>query len=155
MRRWFPRKPEAAVATFEDVHGLCAELGARRRRPILLLGTPLGALGVSGLWLAADHADVICYESDTSRPHQEHIILHELGHILHGHARSSVVADALGPLFSALEPDALRVMLARRHRTFSEREEREAEDFAYAVLARRRRGVADGPAAKLLRVLGD
>jgi hypothetical protein len=136
-----------------DVRELCARIGVERVRPIVLLGVQLASHGVSGLWLATDKADLICYEANTSKPHQEHIILHELGHILHGHGGSSTVSDALAPLFPALEPDALRIMLARRHHTYAADEERQAEDFAYIVLARANQGIGTNGSTRLSQVL--
>ncbi|GAA3850815.1 ImmA/IrrE family metallo-endopeptidase [Saccharothrix violaceirubra] len=140
MKRLFRRRSKVlpTIGPYDDVRELCESLGARRGRVIELVAMPLSPLGMSGLWLAAADVDIVCYESGTSRPHQDHIILHELGHILYGHAQATEVADALAPMFTALDPGVLRVMLARRHHTFGENEEREAEDFAYATLALRR-----------------
>lgn len=111
----------------------------------MLTPLPMAALGPCGLWLAGEHADVICFEQNTSALHQEHIILHELGHILHEHTGAETLQD----LFPNLSDATLRIMLARQHDAFSQRHEREAEQFAYAVLARASRG--DG----FRRVLAD
>ncbi|MGI5502176.1 ImmA/IrrE family metallo-endopeptidase [Lentzea sp. CA-135723] len=115
-----------------DVHALCARVAADRGRPITLIPLPMASLGPCGLWLAGDREDVVCYEQHTSALHQEHIILHELGHILHGHEGS----ETMSALFPDLSGETVRTMLARQHETFGERAEREAEDFAFAVLAR-------------------
>ncbi len=37
------------------------------------------------MWIEAQDRDLIYYENRTSPPHQEHIILHEVGHIVLGH----------------------------------------------------------------------
>lgn len=66
-----------------DVTELCIRLGAYRGRPIRLVSLSLaGSLGYS---LAHGERDVIVFHKDTSRPHQDHIICHELGHLIMGH----------------------------------------------------------------------
>lgn len=115
-----------------DIHELCGRIGTERGRPIVLTPFPMTSLGPCGLWLAGEHADILCFEQHTSLLHQEHIILHELGHVLHEHSG----AETMGQLFPDLGGETLRIMLARQHDTFSDRAERQAEDFAYAVLAR-------------------
>lgn len=46
---------------------------------------PIEQPGPFGIWLSTDAADLIVYQSQTTRAHQEHIILHEVGHIIAGH----------------------------------------------------------------------
>ncbi|WP_211122366.1 hypothetical protein [Streptomyces yatensis] len=65
-----------------DVHRLCHALGQKRGRPIELQAKQLTAPGPSGLWVETSRRDVIVYQAETTRLHQDHIILHELGHIL-------------------------------------------------------------------------
>ncbi|MBV9024166.1 MAG: hypothetical protein JO362_10325 [Streptomycetaceae bacterium] len=65
-----------------DVEELCRALGERRGRPIVLRPSPLEKPGPSGMWIDMHHMDVILYQQETTRLHQEHIILHEVGHIL-------------------------------------------------------------------------
>ncbi|MFC6067013.1 hypothetical protein [Streptomyces ochraceiscleroticus] len=61
---------------------LCQALGERRGRPIELEARQLTTLGPSGLLVETSRRDVIIYQAETTRLHQDHIILHELGHIL-------------------------------------------------------------------------
>lgn len=65
-----------------DVEELCQALSKRRRRPLYLRPAPLERPGPSGLWVEYADMDVILYQQETTRLHQEHIILHEVGHIL-------------------------------------------------------------------------
>ncbi|MEU4200824.1 hypothetical protein AB0F64_12840 [Streptomyces sp. NPDC026294] len=65
-----------------DMFRLCQELGEKRRRPIELKARHLTTLGPSGLLVETSRRDVILYQAETTRLHQDHIILHELGHIL-------------------------------------------------------------------------
>ncbi len=65
-----------------DVEALCDALARRRGRPLFLRAAPLEKPGPSGYWAEYDDYDVILYQQETTRLHQEHIILHEVGHIL-------------------------------------------------------------------------
>ncbi|MGW4503629.1 hypothetical protein ACWENO_03225 [Streptomyces sp. NPDC004436] len=65
-----------------DVFKLCEALSKRRGRPLYLREYPLPKPGPSGMWVEYDGYDVIIYQSETTRLHQEHILLHEVGHIL-------------------------------------------------------------------------
>ncbi|MBR7671620.1 hypothetical protein KDA82_00900 [Streptomyces daliensis] len=65
-----------------DVAELCRALGNRRGRPLYLRPAPLETPGPSGVWVEYEDMDVILYQQETTRLHQEHIILHEVGHIL-------------------------------------------------------------------------
>jgi hypothetical protein len=111
-----------------DVPTLCAELGARRGRPIRLLPLP-GLSEVCGLWVATDTTDLIAYERHTSAPHQDHIVLHELGHLLCDHFPASLTpAEQARLLLPSLDPAMIRRVLGRAG--YSSVEEREAEFFA-------------------------
>jgi hypothetical protein len=142
-----------------DLAELCRRAGEARDRPIVLVPMAIAALGVSGLWLASNDVDYIWYEQNTSAPHREHVILHELGHILCGHEQSESATDVLAALFPQLDPAVVRLMLARRHETYGSREEVEAETFAYQLLARVDRMArppgGDDPTGRLGRALED
>jgi hypothetical protein len=83
-----------------DVRELCARLAERRGRPIRLVAHPITVPGPFGLWFMTESMDVIFYQSETTRPHQDHIILHEIGHIIAEHPsddRDHQDGDALAP----------------------------------------------------------
>ncbi|MFE3861862.1 hypothetical protein ACFXPT_15665 [Streptomyces goshikiensis] len=65
-----------------DVEELCQALSRRRGRPLYLREAPLPKPGCSGIWAEYADYDVILYQQETTRLHQDHIILHEVGHIL-------------------------------------------------------------------------
>src|SRR5215210_8113214 len=74
-----------------DARAFCDLLAARRGRPIVLC--PVARRGApSGAWLGGPSTDFIFYARNTSRLHQEHIILHEVSHMLCGH-RPTPVTD--------------------------------------------------------------
>ncbi|CAL9461676.1 hypothetical protein SUDANB95_02635 [Actinosynnema sp. ALI-1.44] len=94
-----------------DARELCRQVAALRRRPIRLL--PMTGLDdVCGLWIATDTADLIFHESGTSPPHQDHIVLHELAHLLCDHRSASVTpAELSRVLLPNLDPDVVRRVL--------------------------------------------
>ena len=129
-----------------DVPALCAALGERRGRPIRLLPLP-GLSEVCGLWIATDTTDLIAYERHTSAPHQDHIVLHEIGHMLCDHYPASLTpAEQMRLLLPSLDPAMVRRVLGRAG--YTSVEEREAEFFAsmlgqHTGLAPRGASVAD------------
>ena len=46
------------------------------------------------MWVAASSADLIFYEEHTSPLHQDHIIAHELGHMLSAHSGTCLMSEA-------------------------------------------------------------
>jgi len=77
-----------------DVEELCRALGKKRGRPIVLKPAPLEKPGPSGLWVDTPGMDIILYQQETTRLHQKHIILHEVGHILVADDEASAAAEA-------------------------------------------------------------
>jgi hypothetical protein len=118
-----------------DLRTLCAGLGLRRNRPIHLVPRAPPPGGPSGLLLGTDHADHVCYDRRARPLHRDHIILHELGHLVWGHeiavADETVTAQSLLP---RLSPELMQRMLHRSQ--FSDVEERQAEVFASVMLER-------------------
>lgn len=68
-----------------DVRDFCELLARHRGRPIKLVAHPIRVPGPFGLWFMTTSMDVIFYQRETTRPHQDHIILHEIGHIIAEH----------------------------------------------------------------------
>ncbi|MFB7030859.1 MULTISPECIES: hypothetical protein [unclassified Streptomyces] len=112
-----------------DVEQLCQALSRRRGRPLYLRAVPLPVPGPSGMWIEYDTYDVILYQEGTTRLHQEHIILHEVGHILieedeaaaakaaddvleeaasSGDQEAAVVVEGWAALLPVFEPEAIK-----------------------------------------------
>ncbi len=91
-----------------------------------------------GVWLALSDADYIFYEDGTTRLHREHIVLHELGHVLSDHVPTDLLDEEV---ITALMPDLdLRMVQRVLGRTsYSAVEEQEAEMLASLVLENARR----------------
>ena len=138
-------------------------MGDKRGRPIQLMPYPLPVPGPFGLWLATTHADIVLYQKETTRGHQEHIILHELGHIISDHAGDESVEAIWRTLMPSLPPETVRRALRRSG--YDEKHEREAELVATVIkewstllesLERPGRDAAQTPTTRNLRsALGD
>ncbi|QFU87495.1 ImmA/IrrE family metallo-endopeptidase [Amycolatopsis sp. YIM 10] len=118
-----------------DARELCRLVAQRRRRPISVVPATGGDHQVLGLWVATEHTDLIFYEEATTPPHQEHIILHELGHLLFDHfAETPSVTEQMRLLMPSLDPEVVRRVLGRT--TYQETEEQEAELLATLIWER-------------------
>lgn len=118
-----------------DVRELCARLSKRRGKPIRLVPQAMPTGGPCGLWVSTDNAEYIVYEERTSAPHREHIILHEIGHLLCDHRAASVPgAEPTRLMFPSLDPRTVDRVLNRTHYTAVE--ERQAELIASLILER-------------------
>lgn len=122
------------------VEELCALLSARRGRLVLPEAASLPST-IAGVWVANTRADYIFYARDAPRPHQEHIILHELAHLLCGHESGPAEVELLRALlFPHLDQTLVRSALAALGRTrYDTRQEREAELLATLIEHRWRR----------------
>ncbi|ALR10949.1 ImmA/IrrE family metallo-endopeptidase [Mycobacteroides saopaulense] len=75
-----------SLTTVEDIRARASELS---QRDIQLVPYSLSGSGVHGLLVRTDATDYVVYDSDTTTMHREHIILHELSHVMCGHTGSS------------------------------------------------------------------
>ncbi|WP_020659610.1 hypothetical protein [Amycolatopsis benzoatilytica] len=117
-----------------EVGAFAERIAARRGRPIRLLPSA-GLTGVCGLWIATEAADLVFYEKDTTPAHQEHIVLHELSHVLCDHYPVSAdLAAHAEDLLPSLSPALVRRVLGRAG--YSTEEEREAEMLATLIRQR-------------------
>ena len=115
-----------------SVHQLCEALSTNRGRDIELRSFPLPTPGPIGLWLDTPTADLIIFQAQTTPRHQDHIILHEIGHILADHPGTSVNAQ-WETLLPGLNPGAIRRALQRC--SYDSEQEREAELVATIILS--------------------
>jgi hypothetical protein len=115
-----------------DVRELCGRLAVRRGRPIRLVAHPIKVPGPFGLWFMTDSMDVIFYQRETTRPHQDHIILHEIGHLLADHPSDPGDDQALAALTPDERPGGTTRGLQRT--CYDSAYEREAELIATFIL---------------------
>ena len=115
----------------------CIRVAAFRGRELRLHPMNVGQIpGLCGLYIELDHTDHVCFPADTSPIHQQHIIVHELTHLLCGHRASEPTAllpDAvLTELFPSLDREFVRSVLGRSR--YASPVEREAEVVASMIL---------------------
>jgi hypothetical protein len=131
-----------------NVSTLRDRLSHLRGKPIHLVPMAIPDAALNGMWMSTSQADLVIYEARTTRAHQDHIIAHELSHILCGHqALGGVDGFALASLFPDIAPEVVRRVLQRTE--YSDLIEQEAEMTASLLLApskRRRRTAAPPPA---------
>ncbi|CAL9278819.1 hypothetical protein [Streptomyces sp. NPDC095602] len=133
---------------------LCRRVSAHTGRPIVLEEITFPAGSPSGVWISTGRVDYIFHDSRATRLHKEHVIAHELGHILCDHRCSDEFADITALLMPNLAPEMVTRLL---HRTrYDAVEEQEAETIASLLMYRsKRRGKApahsDGPVLDVIR----
>jgi hypothetical protein len=86
----------------------------------------------SGAWLRTATGDVIVIDRDASPLHRDHILAHELAHVLLGH--DQLDGHAATAVLPGLDPAVVRGVLARHGSRHAE--EREAELLASLIMVR-------------------
>ncbi|MFJ4654789.1 hypothetical protein ACIP5Y_26245 [Nocardia sp. NPDC088792] len=114
-----------------DVRLLCERLSEHRGRTIKLVPYPLPTPGAFGLWIGTHTDDYVLYQRDTTPAHQEHIILHELGHIISEHGGDEDDDDLWGQIFPDIPTRVVQRMLRREG--YGVVAEREAEMVATVI----------------------
>ncbi|GAA2574657.1 hypothetical protein GCM10010435_57900 [Winogradskya consettensis] len=135
-RRCEQRLAGLAIPTPFDLDAFAAVVAAHRGRPLTL--RPMPGLGIGapcGLWISLAEADYVFYDPGTSRLHAEHIVLHELAHMLSEHSTGlDLAGGALGRLVPDLDPKTVERVLGRV--SYTTAQEREAEMLASIIRAR-------------------
>ncbi|MET9451139.1 regulator component [Streptomyces cinerochromogenes] len=139
-----------------SLDAVCARVEELRGRPLVLRELPeeAAATGACGLWLGTDNADYVFYEARTAPLHREHIILHEIGHVLCDHHRSITDDgdDLTDRLLEGLQPHLVRRVMART--SYTTTEEQEAEMIASLIQSAGTAGPVAGPLGRLGAFLG-
>jgi hypothetical protein len=115
-----------------DVSLLCTRLGERRGKPIRLVAHPIPVPGPFGAWITTPSTDYILFQQETTKAHQDHIVLHEVGHLIAGHRSDEQDDELLGALCPNVSPEAVRRALRRT--SYDTEHEREAESVATIIL---------------------
>lgn len=137
-----------------DMVEVCHRVSQHRSRPIHATEYPLAANGPFGLWLPGRKAEWILFQPQTTPLHQQHIIAHELGHILCGHRPDPILPED-GVDSGAFDWGALR------RTAYDSHQEQDAETVATLLLesAVARDGVVSpatsGRAQRAQHALGD
>lgn len=140
------RQCEAVVRTLDhrvgiptpwDLNTFLDRLEQDRGRPIELIpftATVPGAL--CGIWVGTDSLDLIYHEEATSVLHQDHIILHEIAHMICEHTGTTLLKAE--HVRSMLQTDAIKdqVQTVLGRGAYTAVEEQEAELVATLILER-------------------
>ncbi|ANZ15064.1 hypothetical protein HRD51_33640 [Streptomyces sp. A1-5] len=156
---------ELRLPASTDLRGICDIVAARVERPVHLVPMSLGGV-VSGMTATTDDGYWVFYELKTSPWHQTHIVLHELSHLLLGHAQDpAVTEDALRmwtpsvDVATAMRRMGLTMGFARHH-GYDNLAERETEVLGTLLMehvvpsAVERELPLEGPAAEVAAALG-
>ena len=120
-----------------SVETLCKSIADQRGRPLRLLPLPMefGERSPCGMWIGTELADFILFEENTSPFHRDHIILHEIGHLLCDHSTAPEILDLLNAAAdSEIVPSVVRLAMGRT--SYSTAQEQEAETIASLILCR-------------------
>ncbi|MFY1632065.1 hypothetical protein ACN27F_02070 [Solwaraspora sp. WMMB335] len=119
----------------------------RGGRPISLFPLTVAELpvGTCGLWLALPDQDIVAFPVDAPRNHRDHIVLHEVGHMLAAHAAGpDRPAAGFADLLPDLDPAMVRSVLGRC--AYGDVPEQEAELIASLIM---HRSLGSGPRVPL------
>jgi hypothetical protein len=135
-----------------DIAEFARRVADQRGRPIELIPRVMSqyASVATGLWIRRGDRDQIVYDNSGAVLHQDHIILHELAHMLCGHQGITIHAPApeapCGLFGRGIDDDALARILSSAdeqdrsspvrvlHRTaYDDQQECEAETLAYVI----------------------
>lgn len=119
-----------------DLQRFCTAVAERRGRPLLIEevdGVNGADQELCGVWVELDTADCIFIEASTSPMHRDHIVLHEISHMLLRHSSVNGMGPGvdLGGLFTSIDPRTVRSVLGRAN--FTSPQEREAEQLATKI----------------------
>lgn len=81
---------------------LCARLGSARGRAIVLVARDLDAANAFGCLVPMRTRDLIVHDANLSRAHRDHVVFHEVVHLLRGHVDRTATQD--GPLICGPRP---------------------------------------------------
>jgi hypothetical protein len=114
-----------------DINQFLDRLERHRGRDIDLCAISWTAGDSCGAWQQREDHDVIAYAENTSGFHQDHIILHEIGHMISEHCGRCVLSeDEAQRIAPDLAPAAFAHLLDR---STGEAEEHEAEMIASLI----------------------
>ena len=134
-----------------DVPAFCRQVSQWRGRPLHVHELPSDDAAdlPCGMWIATDEADHIFHVTGGSRLHRDHIVLHEIGHMLFDHEVAELpavtstrarqaAATAKDPTLARLLPDLDPAMVRRvlRRGGYSSAQEQAAEMMASLILQR-------------------
>jgi Zn-dependent peptidase ImmA (M78 family) len=113
---------------YASAYELCDQMSSLRKRPIRIVEWPLPIAGPMGVWIARGGDDVVIVQEAATGRHRDHIVLHELGHILCGHDGVPMSGGEPELISSLRDQDSM----IRFRSVYDSTSEREAELLATA-----------------------
>ncbi|MGA5134958.1 hypothetical protein ACPCTO_34765 [Streptomyces olivoreticuli] len=108
------------------IRDLLPEVERRTQRAVRLEPAEVEWSAPCGMWVATAEMHYIFYDPRTSIAHQDHIIAHEVAHILKRHrGRTKAPAETTEGLLTLLDPELIQSVLGRTQ--YDDVEELEAE----------------------------
>ncbi len=140
---------------------LVEAISVLRGKPIIVdyFADDKASTSACGAWVDVGVADLVFISDAVGGVHREHVLMHELAHMLLGHNVLDTQTEAdTRSLFPTLSPDLVSRVLARSH--YSDPHERQAEELATDVLVnthgtQRSAWVNDPRARRVAQVLGE
>ncbi|MEU1355390.1 hypothetical protein ABZ410_16025 [Streptomyces cinnamoneus] len=115
-----------SLPSVTGIRDLLPEVERRTQRAVKLEPAEVGWSAPCGMWVATAETHYIFYDPRTSIAHQDHIIAHEVAHILKRHqGQRKVPAEATEGLLALLDPELIQSVLGRAQ--YDDAEELEAE----------------------------
>jgi hypothetical protein len=116
-----------------DLGEFCDNLARQRGRRLHLHPFHVSTNGPMpcGVYLSLRDDDHIFFDGRTSPLHRDHIVLHEISHMLLGHGTDSSLHETLGRLMPSIDQRTIETMLART--SYSTEHEKEAELLATLI----------------------
>lgn len=120
-----------------DTQDLIAAVQQRRGRKLqILTAPPEVSASVCGMWVQTPSVDLV-FIADSAAPFaRDHVLLHEIAHMLLGHGQDGDPQSALAQLMPDLDPSLLQRVLGRS--SYEDPQEYEAELLATLLQSRTR-----------------
>ncbi|MFD7334855.1 hypothetical protein ACFV98_02480 [Streptomyces violascens] len=117
---------DLSLPSVTGIRDLLPEVERRTQRAVKLEPAEVGWSAPCGMWVATAKSHYIFYDPRTSVAHQDHIIAHEIAHILKRHeGERELPAEATEGLLTLLDPELIQTVLGRAQ--YDDAEELEAE----------------------------
>jgi hypothetical protein len=116
-----------------DLGAFCDSLAAQRGRRLYLHPFHVSTTGPlpCGVYLSLRDDDHIFFDGRTSPLHRNHIVLHEISHMLLGHGTDSNLHETIGRLTPLIDQRTIETMLGRT--SYSTDHEQQAELLATLI----------------------
>lgn len=120
---------------YASAYELCDQMSSLRDRPIRVVEWPLPIPGPMGVWIARERDDVVVVQEAATGSHRDHIVLHELAHILCEH--EGIPLPGFEPaLLSGFDDEPAGAAPVRFRSAYDSTSERQAELLATAFAER-------------------